>query len=784
MSADLPTPEETLEELADRATATIDRNASVAFDRALDEMTDFHRFLLALSAPGPTSGSAFSLAEVGGFMAPAIKWTHPYRRLHERASERIPDDTHYIRRLAYAPLRLVPGPQDERLSPGVMNSILDLGPSLVHRLEAWFTRRTVVSVEGEAPARRVLLAGSDERAYADALTDVVAGWESLHQQAPYMFGWSQDGRQSEAQDWDRLRGTWSYLLQHLVNTARTIAISVWNEDEQGAAMFCESLIRWPNELAYELGDGSTLLYRRMLFPGIADVGWDGVRERIASIRGEWDRDPSPRELLANTLQAVHGDVTLITVALLLYWSGSKRQQTDVAARMAMLLLGVAESSEDDDFHERINLEFVSLCLKLLRLRLAGARYGGGGYGAELDSLVRNMDHMTERLIVPGRSFTPSTLHDREGLLPSLLAILALDTRPEDAAIERRFKEFAGNDGSLPKGQESILDILDELQHLLRILENPPERLRGALRIVVPGEPTDDAIDRLRAKIGSALAAVQSVRDDYVRAADTDTGRLDPLRDSIEKALIAPPVGVLFREVTVDVAPDSGGQPRDVRLIDLNKAWLIGPSETMPVNLEQAASGYVKQAADSFVRREFYHKPRCRYVPSGVPNEPEFWSDLGDIGRYVGPDPVMMVAEDVAAVLKEMVTQVAADSSGLKIDRKPRSGVWPGYIATVHDVDVYVAQIAEKSIWLFSSRMLKRVRYAVFDNGHLVTLSINWHEGGLTGDLIAHFRQIVSWTNQPVVEVLIADAGSTLTRNLVVPRIRLRRRRADPAGGAE
>ncbi len=65
MSTDLPTPEETLEELADRATATIDRNASVAFDRALDEMTDFHRFLLALSAPGPTSGSAFSLAEVG-----------------------------------------------------------------------------------------------------------------------------------------------------------------------------------------------------------------------------------------------------------------------------------------------------------------------------------------------------------------------------------------------------------------------------------------------------------------------------------------------------------------------------------------------------------------------------------------------------------------------------------------------------------------------------------------------------------------------------------------------
>jgi len=783
MKTDLPTPQDMLEELADRATATIERNATVAFDRALEEMTDYHRFLLALSAPGP--GSDFSLAEVGGFMPPHFDWTTRYRRLHERASERIPDDTHYIRQLAYAPLRLIPSSREERLSPGVMNGILDLGPSLVHRLEAWFTRRTVVAEDGEAPARRVLLAGSDERAYADALTDVVGGWEALHQHVPGLFGWKSAGSQPAAAEWDELRDTWSYLSHHLKNTARAVAISVWNEDEQGAKMFCESLLRWPSALAYELGDGSSLFYRRMLYPDIVELDWKSACTRIMSVRDDFDRDPSPRELLASLLQSVHDDVTLITSSLLLHWSASGRQQTDIAARMAMALFGGAESDLEDLYHEPISLEFGPLCLKLLRLRLAGTTYGNRGYGKELDGLVRSMDQMTERLIVPGRSFTPSTLHGRDELLPSFLALLALDRRPADGVIERRLAELVRNDKALPEGLESVVEILDELRRVLRGLENPSDRLHAALRIAVPDEPVEDVVDRLRTKIEPTVAAVQAARDDHIRAADADTGRLDPVRGAIEAGLLSLPRGLLFGEVAVAVASEGDGQARDVKIPNLSKAWFIGPFLAMPSNFDRAASEHVRLGAEAAVRRDFYQRRRHPYAPTSFPNEPAFWMDVGDLGRYVGPDPVLMVSDDVASMLREMLSKGVAESAGLKVERKPRTDTWPGYIATVHEVDVYAARMPERTAWLFSSRILERIRYVASDDGHFITLCIEWHEDGLEGDLHAHFQQIVSWTEHPIIEVRVPDSSTTLARDVIVPRLRLRGNKdTDATGDAE
>src|SRR3712207_1494193 len=62
MNRDLPTPAQILEELADRVAAQIDRQAPLAFDEALDEMTRYHRFLLSLNASRTPEGAAFSYA--------------------------------------------------------------------------------------------------------------------------------------------------------------------------------------------------------------------------------------------------------------------------------------------------------------------------------------------------------------------------------------------------------------------------------------------------------------------------------------------------------------------------------------------------------------------------------------------------------------------------------------------------------------------------------------------------------------------------------------------------
>lgn len=784
METDLPTPEDMLEELADRVAATIDRNATVAFDRALEEMTDYHSFLLALTAPDATSGATYSLAEVGGLWSPHVDWTQQYARLYERASERIVDNNHYLRKLAYTPWGLLARKQDQRLSPGVMTGILDLGSSLVHRLESWFTRRTVVADSGEGSARRVLLAGSDERAYLTALADAVGGWESLHQFLPALFGWRRDATTTAALEWAQLRDTWTYLFHHLKNTARAIATAAWNEDAEGAAMFSESFIRWPGVLEHELGNGTGLFYRRRLYPRIVGLDWDAARVAVTPLRHHFDGDPLPRELFANTLQSAYDDVRLVTAALLLHWSASGRQQTDIAARTALSLFGTVGIDSEDTAVEPPSLEFIPVCMAVLRLRMAGSVYNNESYGAELDDFVRTTDGMTERLVVSGRSFTPSTLHSRDGLVVSFLALLAMDVRPVDDAIDQHFSKLAREHGALPKGQESVVDILDELHRLFGGLDTTSSPLRSALRITVPGERVEDVMDRLRGKLEAAIAAVQAVRDDYIRAADVDIERLNPIRTQIaEKLLTQPFGGRFFRSVAVEVVADGRGQQHEVKVIQLEKATLISRPQSMLSNLGDLASKHVKNQSDSFLWRDFAARNRFAYTPSRLARDPWFWWEIGDLARYIGPDPILILSEDETKTLRELIAGLAADSLELKIEYKPHAEMGRSYIATMAGVDVYSTGMSSGKAWLFSARTLEQVRYVASDGDRsFVTLGMQWQDDGLEGDLIARFEQIGQWANLPLIEVTVPDPSDVLARDVVMPRIRFQKNQeSDEAG---
>src|SRR5262245_36472453 len=93
MNRELPTPDQILEELADKAAVHIDRIAPVAFDAALEELTRYHRFLLSVHASRTTDDKPFNYAAVPGeaSRAPHNEWISQYRGLFERAANRISD---------------------------------------------------------------------------------------------------------------------------------------------------------------------------------------------------------------------------------------------------------------------------------------------------------------------------------------------------------------------------------------------------------------------------------------------------------------------------------------------------------------------------------------------------------------------------------------------------------------------------------------------------------------------------------------------------------------------
>ena len=561
MRRELPAPKEILEELADKAALQIDRLAPVAFDAALDELTRYHRFLLCVNATRTQDGKPFNYAAVPGeaWRAPHNDWISQYRRLFERAASRIGDDADFIGKLAHVPLRLLPGRNDPEMSDEVLQAIVDLGRTLIHQLEAWVAKRTVVeTAAGNAASPRMSLAGSDAKSYANLLPQIVGAWESLLQAGPSVYRWRDDRQGPHNERWDSLRASLPFLWQHLRNTAYMLAVSVWNEDESGAELFRDALVRWPQTLSHHFNDRAYLLPRRLLFPDIVSLDLAAAQERIKPILPQYMPAPSPDELFNAVLHGAHDDVLLLTAALLLLWSMDQKQVSDLGARTASALLRrELEDSDDERSQPAQDKSFGSLAMDIIRLEIAGDRHPKGTYGADLDRLVESLDNMTERRVVPGRVFTPSTLHGRDGLQVSLLAMLLAKAPESDDALTKRIQDLAKNESALPTGDRSLRDVLHSFDRFLNVLETLPPVVQRGLTLLKPGADFPAASARVKSIISSMVQAIEAERTNRLREKPIDSKAIGTLRDAAERAMMTQRGGVpFFRGFSIQKTPPS------------------------------------------------------------------------------------------------------------------------------------------------------------------------------------------------------------------------------------
>lgn len=764
MKSELPSPEQILEELADKVSAQIERLAPVAFDGAFREMTSYHRFLLALGASRDQNAIAFNFAEIAGnaWHAPHKEWIRQYRRLFERAADKLVDDSHFVRSLAYVPGRLMPGPGDPELSPNVVRAILDLGPLLVGRLEAWMTKRTTVeTLRGQAAEPRLALAGSDAKAYESVVPDVVGAWESLLHYPSSMYGWRERGEQTEVERWEAFRASWPFLWQHLTNTAYCLATSVWNEDEVGAALFREALVRWAQALDHRLDDRAELRHRRILFPSILDLNWPEASAKAAPLGYDYMPPPTPDQLFASVIRGAHDDTVLLTASLLLFWTINEKQASDIGARTALTLLN-REASDDDHRHEgRKPLSFRSLFLDLLRLEMTGERYRDGSYAADLDHSVAMLDNMTERRVVPGRVFTPSTLHGRDGLLLSDLVILLAHTPVEgDDGLKERIAALAHEEEVLPEGDQSLRQVLHQLGQFQSTLEQPFPALARGLQLLSPDRDAEQAKTRLREIVSEACNAIEEKRRHRLEARPADPAKLESLRSAIEQALLTSDVEApFFRGVEVGrAAEDGSAEWRDMTFSGIGKAQLTEPPMDSPSsNFREMLVSGSREMAGRHAWNAFCQRPRIEVTVAGGAEEEAFWRDLRPLVQQVGPEPVLVVSRNAEGrELRRFLYAPAADRPGLEIEQRPRSAKGASYIATVEGVDVFGADFRPGEAWLFSANSLREVRYAeTAPPDHHAELTFELGEE-MKGTLRVRVRQVLKWADSPTFELKSPD----------------------------
>jgi hypothetical protein len=753
MRADLPSPRQILEELSDKAIDQIDRLAPVAFDNALQELVRYHKFLLSLNGSRDSDGKPFSYAELSGYgwSSPQQEWIRPYIGLFERAANRIPDNGHFLRALSYVAESLLNDSEAGEKPAATVQAIVDLQVLLMHRLEAWVTKRTSVEVQANEPAQpRLVMAGSDAKSYSNILVDIVGAWESLLQTAPYIYNWPERYLDVKAEDqWYAYRASWPFLWQHLQNTAYCVAVAVWNEDQIASEIFSEALIRWPLAFEYRLTDQVYFLPGRFIYPGILGSDWLGASGEAQKIAHETAPIIEPAQLFRLVLIEAHQDAVLLTALLLLFWTINKKQSSQIGASTARLLL--MKALPDDD-GEGGRVRFGAAFMRFIRLSVGSRRDTASNYASLADGLLAALDNMTERRVVPGRVFTPSTIHGRYELLVAEVALLAsLVPDQGDDGLSKLVAQLAQSDYLHLNGDRALRDTLSNLDRYSSLLANPTPELELGIKLLNFGQDPANAISRMWAIVKTATDTIASERLKRLTESPIDTNKLEKLRSAFETAILHAKVP-FFRDYKITTTTFRLElEPYSIVINGLKKAALVEPPmEQEILNMTESYSDDIANKAGLRVWKLFCGLPRSR-VDLEYENDDDFITKVKSFANEVGPLPLLVVSRQRERRIRERYRR-GVGALGANVMIKDLRTVGGSYVATIEGVDVFGADFSPGTAWLFSAHMLQEVRYTPSERG-TDYLSLAYEPvDTLNGSLRATFRQGAEWTSTKIIEL--------------------------------
>jgi hypothetical protein len=553
MKTELPRPADILEELAEKVLGQIDRLSTTAFDSALDEMIEYHRFLLEAYGSRTQDGASFSYAEISDWIEPPHQsWLRQYRRLFERAVTHIDQDPDLIATLARTPMRLLEGLATNS-SPAITNGILDLGLTLIGRLENWITQRTFAkSPTFPEVSSSVELRGSDKTAFKNVVIDVVGAWESLIQFTPSMYEFNDLKKFEATRQWNGIARSFPFFRHHLRNTAYFVASATWNEDEIGTLYFQDAFVRWTDTFDYALPDDFYGIRQLFLFPSLAETDWENAARQIHSIENTplpLPIDPFPT--LKVLLHGMHGDVILITAAVLLTWHIEGKQRSEISLRVVSRLLN-RRTTEPNEHGESDSADFKSLFMQIVRIEVAGQRFSKSTYGSTLDDIAAFLDQMSERDVVSGRVFTPSTIHGRDGLrLPFLILLLAKLSGNAGEALVKQIDVLATNENVFPQGDRTLADLIGFFNGMSETLIQDQSRLKTAVKYLSPELNIENAVSQLDQILKSTSGAIQLRRTERVKSRRVEPSAIERIRKRAQDAMLAYPAGVqVFRDFKI------------------------------------------------------------------------------------------------------------------------------------------------------------------------------------------------------------------------------------------
>lgn len=761
MRSDFPEPDDIFEELADKVASAIERGKMVSFKRSLEEMERFHQFLLALNSARSEDGSQFNYAQISGGLwnEPHRTWIRHYRRLFALAADQITENDEFITTLAHVPHHLFSFSRTYARTREITSAVVDLGPMMVHRLQGWRSKRTTVQVPLGGEARPKLdLAPSEARAYANTLPSLIGAWEALVRYAPLTFEWKKLRRQKEMPErWRAYAESWPFFWAHLTNTAYCLAACVWNEDEAGASAYLDALLSWRSALKHELDARHFYTpYHRFLYPTMFRQSWDEVERQVEILVPPRSTHVSPEAVFASLLTSAHNDVILLTAQLFLFWTVSQKQVTDIGARVANRLLQLRPAEHGDEPPSIRPLSLRSRFLDMLRFEVAPVLEGETSYAADLDHFIQQLDNMTERHVVPGRIYTPSTLHGRGGLMSSEIAILAASVpMTGDDGLRAYMAQLSANEALWPTSDDSIRRLLNHLQRILQWLETGASGIGEGVKYVSNAE-YPESLPVLSNILKSVVDDVEAARRGRLRERAIDQQKLLELGSLFERRLLDEPLDFPFFEAfqVVRTKGSDGGTLLDFPISNVQKGQLTTPP--MDYDLADFAPSLVKSAGDILWRTvwgNFLQKPRQLHDFDVTIRDVAFWEKVSALIPQVQPNPILLVSiPSEGSVLRKSLYGLSQLSEGIKIESVPTKSSKRNYIATVNGIDVFGASFPPGVSWLFSAEMLRQIDFVTLPDTDLYAAVKYVPADEETGVLRLLAKPKLDWRDTPIFEL--------------------------------
>lgn len=762
----LPTPSDFLEELADRVIAQIERNAITGFKGAFDELTRFHVFLLDAHNTMTEQGQPFSLAEVGDVWdVPYREWIRQYRRVFESAADKIGVETTFIETLSHTVIRLLPRDAAE-LSPPVVTSLLDLAVHEVIVLEAWVTRRTTLDVPADQAAQpRLKLSGSERRAYESVVVTFIGAWENVLRVADHLYGFGAREDRSPAELWKAFGRSMPFLEKHLRNTAYLLASAIWNEDEIGAERYRDCLLRWLDTLRPEVQTDILLRHPALLTPGFLTLDWTAVEMRLQAYRRyPWPELPPPEAVFAIILRGIFDDVLLITAVLALAWDVNGQQSSNIGARAATLLLRrqviEGEGSRFAPGDMRPPTVFRTLFSLLIRAAL-DERHGTGGYSTSLDALVKALNGMSERDVVPGRVYTSWGWRGLDEVRSQVLALLAANLPAAgDGSIGEWVREFAGSEILFADGDESLRRIDSALKAYAQALGEQLDQnlFERGVHALAPDADVAAVRTRLQAIFADAIAVIHEQRTQRLRALPIDREKWNALTEAVSNALN--PKLYCFRDFRVERIQEQAPTAMEWRINGIDKAKFVTPSMAWESagDLNRLIAEAFQNYLTSYVWWSFRQRPREALQIDG--SDEGFWDAVAQNAQRVGSQAMLLTEYDPFGAILSQWTNSPPDRrpAGHRIEyvQGHPSGGGTGYVGTIDGVEVFTTDVEEGHSYLFSALMLEAVSYRLVTPDAFVSVEFEEGDNPWSGKVVVRFAQHVGWHDTPVIDLVTED----------------------------